>query len=64
MGIIVGSRETYQGEKTCGRRNNNNNNNNTNNNNKSGTIRIFFLLETPVLCLTAVMLADTWLSRL
>jgi hypothetical protein len=51
--------KTYEEEKACGSRNNNNNNNN----NERGTIRNFFRLVTPVLCSTAIMLADTSLSR-
>ena len=52
--------KTYQEGKACGKKKNNNNNNN----NERGTIRISFLLATPILYLTAVMLAGTWLSRL
>ena len=53
--------KTYQGERACGNRHNDDDDDNDN---ERGTIRISFLLGTPVLCLTTVMLAETWLSKL
>jgi hypothetical protein len=59
VGITDSSREDVPGRKGMWQEKNNNNYNN-----ERGTIRISFLLGTPVLYLTVVMLAETWLSRL